>query len=162
MKVNVNSEQRFFKHKDVSLDELKYLLAKGYREIKCLNIEGKKEMYLIKPRPNEGQEHFFLTYNITEYLKSKNIPFQLFNSVKPDIVFTNNGKECAIEIETGKVYTKDKKKFKEKVRTLKENYGDNWFFVVTNRDIAPTYNKFGKTFTRKTFIKQFEKWCKRQ
>ena len=96
LKVNVNPEQRFFKHKDVSLDELKYLVAKGYREIKCLNIEGKKEMYLIKPRPNEGQEHFFLTYNITEYLKSKNIPFQLFNSVKPDIVFTNNGKKITI------------------------------------------------------------------
>jgi hypothetical protein len=103
-----------------------------------------------------------LVYDIAEYLKSKNIQFRLFNSVNPDIVFTINGKEGAIEIETGKVYTKDRRKLKEKVKSLIKNYKDNWLFVVTNRDLCPTYNNFGKTLTRKTFIKQFEKWLKKQ
>ncbi|KKS24220.1 MAG: hypothetical protein UU81_C0010G0003 [Microgenomates group bacterium GW2011_GWC1_41_8] len=48
-----------------------------------------------------------------------------------------------------------------KVVLLKNEFGDNWFFVVTNKEFARFYNKFGKTFTRKTFIKQFEKWSKK-
>jgi len=71
------------------------------------------------------------------------------------------GKKYAIEVETGNVYTKNKKKFYAKVETLKKEYGDNWFFVVTNRDFASTYNRFGKTFTRKTFLKQYQKWLQK-
>ncbi len=106
-------------------------------------------------------EHCFLTYDITSHLKSKEIPHELFNSVKPDIVFTQNKKKYAIEIETGKVYTKNRQKFNEKVKTLKEEYGDNWCFVVTNRNLSSLYSKFGKTFTRKNFLKQSEKWLKK-
>ncbi len=94
-------------------------------------------------------------------MKSSNINFELFNSVKPDIVFKVNGKNFAIEVETGKVYAKDRKKFNAKVKSLKENYGENWIFVVTNENLSSIYNKFGKTFTRTTFIKQFKKWLKK-
>jgi len=155
--VKVDAEKRFFRHKDLPLADLKYLLAKGYKEVQCLNIQGTKERYLIKPRANEGHEHFFLTYNIADYLESKGLKPQLFNSVKPDIVFTISDKEYAIEIETGKVYSKDRKKFNEKVKSLKENYGDNWFFVLTNRNHYITYSKFGQTFTKKSILNQLNK-----
>ena len=154
--VKVDPEKRFFRHRDLPLADLKYLLAKGYKEVQCLNIQGRKERYLIKPRANEGQEHFFLTYNLADYLESKGLKPQLFNSVKPDIVFTMSGKEYAIEIETGKVYSKDRKKFNEKVKSLKENYGDNWFFVLTDKNYISPYKKFGKTYTKRNILNKLE------
>jgi len=159
-KVNVDADGRFFKHKDLTLYELEYLIGKGYQEAEFLNIHGKKERYVIKPRANESPEHFFLTYDIAEHLKSLEIPFQLFNSVKPDIVFQINGKDFAIEIETGKVYASDKKKFNEKVKALKQEYGDNWFFVLTNRNLYDNYAKFGKTYTKKSILNQLNRILK--
>jgi hypothetical protein len=157
-KVNVDPDKRFFKYQDLSRDDLRYLLDKGYKEVKCLNISGKKERYLLKPRANESFEHCFLTFDVSEYLKSKTDKLELFTSVRPDIVFELNGKKYAVEIETGKVLASDRNKFLRKVNSLKSEFGKNWFFVVTNRNLSPTYNNFGKTFTRKIFIKQFDKW----
>lgn len=37
-----------------------------------------------------------------------------------------------------------------KVDLLNKEFKDNWFFVVTNRNLAPAYKKFGKTFVKRT------------
>jgi len=156
-RVNVDSDRRFFKHKDLSLDDLKYLIAKGYKEIKCLNIKGKKERYVIKPRSNESDEHFFLTFDIAEYLKSIADKVELFGSVRPDIVFEIKGKKYAVEVETGKLLTHNKKQLLNKIKILKKEFGKNWFFVVTNRKFYPAYIKFGKTYTKKSIFNQLNK-----
>jgi hypothetical protein len=161
IKIRVDPEFNFYRHRLLKREDIKYLLVKGFKQIKCLDIQGSKENFLIKQRPNESIEHCFLTFNIAEYLKSSNINFELFNSVKPDIVFKVNGKDYAIEVETGKVYSKDKKKFEAKIKSLNENYGKRWAFTVTNENLSPTYNQFGKTFTRTNFLKQFRKWLKK-
>jgi len=160
VRINVDTDTNFYRHRKLKREDIKYLISKKYKQIKCLDIQGKKELFLIKQRANEGIEHCFLTFNIAEYLKSKKIAYELFNSVKPDIVFTINGKKYAIEIETGKVYSKDKKKFNEKVKTLKKDYGNNWFFVVTDWNLVSNYSKFGKTFSKRNFIKKFERFIK--
>lgn len=160
VRINVDLDTKFYRHRKLKLDEVKYLLAKRYKQVKCLDIQGKKENFILKQRANESVEHCFLTFNIAEYLKTKNIPYELYNSVKPDIIFTINGKNFAVEIETGKVYTKDKKKFNEKVKTLKENYGDNWFFALTNRNHYKFYNKFGKTYTKLSIISELNRIIK--
>lgn len=160
VRINVDTDTNFYRHRKLTREDVKYLISKKYKQIKCLDIQGKKENFIIKPRANEGIEHCFLTFNIAEYLKAKNIPFEIYNSVKPDIVFTINEKNFAVEIETGKVYTKDKKKFNEKVKTLKENYGDNWFFVITNRKFYSSYSKFGKTYTKKSILNQLNRIIK--
>ncbi|MDO8564211.1 MAG: ATP-binding protein [Nanoarchaeota archaeon] len=157
VRITVDTDTHFYRHRKLKLDEVKYLLAKKYRQLKCLDIQGKTENFILKPRANEGIEHCFLTHNIAEHLKSKNIPFELYNSVKPDIIFTINDKKYAIEIETGKVYAKDKKKFHEKVKTLNKEYGDNWFFVLTNRNVYTSYSQFGKTYTKKSILTQLNK-----
>lgn len=160
--IKVDSEGMFYRHRKLNVDEVKYLAYKGYKQLKCLDIQGHKENFLIKPRANEGVEHCFLVYNITEYLKSKKIKFQLFNSVKPDVEIKINNKKIALEIETGKVFKKDKKKFYKKVKSLNQNYGKNWFFIVTDWNLAPIYSKFGKTLTKRNFIKKFENHIKNQ
>ena len=63
-------------------------------------------------------------------------------ALKPDVVFQVNGKNHAIEVETGSVY-RDKKKFEGKLNLLKNNYGKNWFFVVTDRNLSSKYSRFG-------------------
>lgn len=161
IKVRVDPDERYFRHKDLRIYDLEYLIGKGYKIVKRMNINSKREKYLIKPRSNEGDEHCFLAYNIAEYLKSKKFKIELFTSVKPDIVFERKGKRYAIEIETGSLNSKDKEQLKEKVSKLNKEFNENWFFVVTNENLAPTYNKLGKTFARTTFRRQFEKWLKK-
>jgi hypothetical protein len=150
VKINVDPDKRFFRHRDLSLEEIKYLISKGYKQVKQLNILGKNELYLIKPRRLESEGHFFLTYDIAEYLKKFTDKIQIYESVKPDIVFEANGKRYAIEIETGKVLAKDRKKFINKIKNLKSEYEKNWFFVLTNRKDYPTYSKFGEVYTKKS------------
>ena len=72
-----------------------------------------------------------------------------------------SAKENNLEIlELNSSDLRNKKKLEEKTFALKKEFGNNWFFVVTNKEFARFYNKYGKTFTRKKFIKQFSKWIK--
>jgi hypothetical protein len=89
------------------VDELKYLITKGHKQIKCLDISGHTENFLIRPRANESAEHVFCVQHCGA-VELEQVPFELFNSVKPDIVFKIGGKEYAVEVETGKV-AKDKR-----------------------------------------------------
>lgn len=162
VKINVDDDVNFYRHRKLNVDEIKYLIYKGHKQIKCLDIQEHTENFLIKQRANEGIEHCFLVYNIAEYLKGKRIKFELFNSVKPDIEFVIDGKKGALEIETGKVFKKNKKRFFEKINSLNKYYGSNWFFVVTDWNLAPLYSKYGKTLTKRNFIKKFEKYLKNQ
>jgi len=146
--ISVDADKRFYRHRDLKLDDIKYLLAEGYKEYEFKGILGnKKELYLMKPNYNESPQHFFLVNDIAEYIKKFPCKVETFNTAKPDIVFEVNKKKYAIEIETGKVI-KDKKKFGEKVKSLKQNYGKNWFFVVTNRNLFRKYRKFGESYTK--------------
>jgi len=149
LKVRVDPDKRFFRHKELSIYDLKYLLAKGYKQIKALNIQGKSERYLIKPRRLESDSHFFMVYDIANCLKQYTDKINLYESVRPDIIFEVDNKKYAVEIETGKVLKKDKKKFLNKVRNLKKEFGDNWFFVVTDKNLLKEYRKFGLTFEKR-------------
>ncbi len=160
-KVKVDPDKRFFRRRYLSIDDLRYLLAKGYKEAKFFGINRKREIYLIKPRQNENREHFFLTFDIADYLKLKTDKIELFETAKPDIIFELNGQKYAIEIETGSLYLKAREQLARKVDELKKNFEGRYCFVVTNENFASRYHQFGKTFTRTTFIKQFEKWLKK-
>jgi sRNA-binding protein len=150
--ISVDTDKRFYRHRDLKLDDIKYLLAEGYKEYEFKGILGnKKELYLMKPNYNESPQHFFLVNDIAEYIKKFPCKVETFNTAKPDIVFEINKKKYAIEIETGKVI-KDKKKFGEKVKSLKKNYGKKWFFVVTDWNLQKKYSKFGETYTKLTLL----------
>lgn len=153
VEIKVDASHPLYIHKELSLDDVKYLVSKGYTEIKQYNLHGKRESYLIKVRQNESESHAFLTYLIADYLKSFTDNVQLYQTSKPDIVFSIKGVIYAIEIETGKVYQKDKAKLNAKIATLKTEYGKNWFFVITNRNLYPIYSKLGETCTKKSFVR---------
>jgi len=144
----IDANKGFFKHRELSLEDIKYLVKKGYKEYYSSSIlTNKEELYLLRPNYNESPQHFFLVCDITGYIRKFTDKVQTFNTKKPDIVFEINDREYAIEVETGKVI-KDKKKFSEKVRSLKKDYGENWFFVLTNRRLFKIYSKYGQTYTK--------------
>lgn len=150
--ITLDEDKGFYRHKDLSLPEVKFLLSKGYKESNQRScFSNKTELYLLKPRFNESLSHFFLTYDIANYLKSKGLKVELFTTVKPDIVFEINKKKIGIEIESGKVMTYAKKQLENKVKLLNKNYSD-WFFVLTNRNLKSKYEKFGRVYDRR-FLK---------
>lgn len=159
-KIIIDENQGLFRLSKLNKEEIKYLKKKRYVEFKGKGInDSKREIYLIKPRFNESPQHCFLTYDIANYLKSlRDVnEVKLYETKKPDIVFEANGKKYAIEIETGKVLRKNKKQLFEKVKTLNKEYGDKWFFVVTNKNIAPVYNKLAKTYEKRTILSKLKK-----
>lgn len=109
---------------------------------------------MIKPPLNESFQHCFLVQIIKEVLKNNFEDVKKYRTRSPDIVFRIRNKFIALEIETGKVLSKNKKRFLEKIKSLKKDYGDDWFIVVTNRNFLGKYRCFGKTVTRKNFLKK--------
>ena len=158
--ITVDEKKGFYNQNKLKPEEIKYLIGEGYVQSRHWNLLGKREIYLLKPRRGESLEHFFLIKDIAEYLKPLADNLELFETTKPDIVFSKGNKKYAVEVETGIIYLKDKKKLENKVANLKKEFGNNWFFVVTNYRFASAYNQYGKTFSRNNFIKQFTKWQK--
>jgi len=148
--VNVDAEKGLFKHRELNLDEIKYLINKKYREYSFYSIlSNKKERYLLRPRFNESPQHCFLTFEIADYLKKFTPKVFLYQTKKPDIVFEINNQKYAIEIETGKILKTNHQKTKYKSELLNKEFGKNWFFVVTDRNLVLNYSKYGETLEKR-------------
>ena len=159
--INVDSSLGFFKYNNLSKDERDYLLKLGYKESSNKSIiTNKKEKYLLRPRSNEGIPHFFLVQDIKRFLEKNKIKVEIYQTVKPDLVFEINKKKYAIEVESGKLYFKYKKKLMAKIKVLKKTYGKNWFFVVTNRRFTTKYSELGMTYEKRNIIKSLLKVIK--
>jgi hypothetical protein len=149
VRIMVDEDEGMYKQKDISLDDTKYLVHKGYIESIQFDLYGNKDYYMLKPSSNETPQHFFLIKAITNYLKGQGFEVWNYKTVKPDIIFEFKNRKIVIEIETGKNLRNNRRQFLAKVRSLYENYGYDWFFVVTNRNLVKKYKKYGRTFTRK-------------
>lgn len=162
VQIKVDEEEGFYKLKSISKHDIEYLFHKKYKKFLMWDLFGKKSYWLLKVDKGEGTEHFFLVKIISEYIKEE-YAFQVWNykTVKPDIIFELKNRKIAIEIETGKNLKHSKKQFLEKIRWLDEDFGDNWFFVVTNRDLVKKYKKYGPTYTRKNVRRAIEKYVEK-
>jgi hypothetical protein len=156
--VKINSEDGFFRVNSLSYSDLHYLIKKRFKLIYSQNLYGKKEFYLLNSPVNESLEHFFLVQEIKIILKSNFDIVYEYKTKKPDLVFRVKNRDYALEIETGKSSINVKKRILEKINLLKEMFGDDWFFVVTNRNLVKRYKKYGKTLTRKNLIKRLSSY----
>jgi len=158
VKIKVDSNKRYFHKKNITKDEVKYLLNDGYQIKKYKNLlNGKMEYFLLLPRFNESFTHLFLVHNISEFLEKNGIETELYITKKPDIVFQINGKRFAIEVETGSIFSKIER-MKEKLEILK-NY-DEWFFVVTDRNKIKKYKKYGDAVDKRYLKSRLDKLVK--
>lgn len=74
----------------------------------------------------------------------------------PDVVMNFSGKRIALEVETETVMS-NMKKFREKIDLLDENYGEDWYFIVTNRNKVKKYKKYGKVIDPRYIRGQIDK-----
>jgi hypothetical protein len=149
----LNEDQGYFKiDKDINGHEIEFLKRRGYIVYEGTSINSnKREKFLIKTRYNESPQHCFNCYDIYYYLKETIDKVWLYQTVNPDIVFEINGKKYAIEVETGKVLH-DKNRMKLKKTKLNKVYGKNWFFVVTDRNLASEYKKYGRVTDKRYLV----------
>jgi len=159
MKIRVDDSRDLIKKRGLNKEEIKYLSEKGYKVSNQKSfITGKREDYLIRERPNESLAHTFLVLEIKDFLEKNNIKVETFVTKKPDLIFEIAGVKYALEIETGTSFT-NVKYLNEKVELLNKEY-NNWFFVVTNKNLVQKYRKLGKSVDPRwigTFLKKLLK-----
>jgi len=163
-KINIDLDlnKGLFKLKELKEEEIKYLQKEKFKEhIGYSIISGKKENYFLKVRNGESPQHAFLVYDLANYIKKFTDKVEIYQTTKPDIVFKINNQTYALEVETGKLLTNNKKQLKEKVKLLNETYKNNWFFVVTDKKLAPEYKQFGKTIDKRSISSKITNLCKK-
>jgi len=157
-KITLDLDDRFFRASLLDAHEINYLICNKYKVTYQQDIFGKFDYFLVQPDKNESVDHFFMVYHIKETLEEMGIEVKVYNTKKPDVIFRVKNKFIAIEVETGSVLKNNKKQFLEKVETLNDDFGGDWFFVVTNRNLLGKYKKYGKTSTRKQVLKSLGRY----
>lgn len=161
VKYLADERKRFYRCRELNIHQINYLLHKNYRISYQRNILKNSEHYLLKPENRwETSEHFFLVQHLTKYLQQF-FKLELAQTRKPDIVFEFRNKKIAIEVETGKVLS-SKQKFLNKVQLNNEHFGEDWFFVVSNRKLLKKYKPYAKTYTRNTVLEKLHGYVKNQ
>ena len=156
--IRISDDKNLFLVNELNYNEIYYLMEKGYKVVYQQDFYGNRNHYLIKTPLNESLQHCFLVQIIKNVLDNNFEDVKEYRTREPDIVFKVRNRFIALEIETGKILAKNKKRFLEKIQSLKENYGEDWFIVVTNRDFVCKYKKFGKTVTRKNLLKKLSSY----
>jgi len=143
VQIKVDEFKGCYKEDSINADEKKFLLNHGYSQAFMKSICSKKKgLYLIKPRFNETINHMFFVHDIAGFFVDRGYAVEKYITKKPDLVVNINGRQIAIEVETGTILDKNRKQLIEKVNLLNENY-DEWFFVLTNRNYVKKYKEFG-------------------
>jgi len=148
--------------KNLRPEEIEVLKKEDFKETCEYDpVYEKNTKFLVKQILNHSPTHTFLVTRIGELLKRhKGVSRVYFHNTKDaDITFEINYKIYAFEIEKGSLLTK-KKKLKEKVSLLNNKYGQNWYFIVTNRNLAKKYREYGKVTSRMGVCKIIEKLVK--
>ena len=129
----------------------------GYYTATGRDLNGEMCSYLFRPFFHESARHKILVYEIARYLRQYKVKVKTFLTVRPDIIFEIDGEEWAFEIETGINMRKNRDRFMAKVKSLRENYGRRWFFVITDRNRLKSYQRYGKTLTKRNIIGRIDK-----
>lgn len=169
--VNINldlSKGLYFGSK-LSSEEKNYLANHGYGVGKFVPIgKTKYEECWVLENKVESLEHSFMVQNIKMEILKRNPKCQVETNVvlKPDIIFKKkNGKEVAIEVETGKSFRKHKDRLKKKFEDLKLNYDGKIIVVLTNALYKDRYKSlldddfplFVRTYLEELFSAQLGK-----
>ena len=152
-------ENRVFDKTELNEAKIKILLEEGYKQVNEYCVAKKKVItVLIKPILNHSVAHTFLVWSTRRLLEEYAMIEDILEheTRDADLTFEVDGKDFAIEIETGTLLRK-KEQFGKKIRRLNEKYGDGWMVVVSKRDLIKKYNKFGLCTQRKWVSENLEK-----
>lgn len=144
--IDLDTNKPYYLNNELSLEEGNYLLNHGY----TLSMNGaigdkRGSMYYVKQNGTESLRHIFLVHNIVEEIKKYTKQVEVFQEVRPDIIFKDRkGKEIAIEVETGDGFDKHKKRFQEKIFRLDKEFPGRWHLILTDAKIKQKYQIYGE------------------
>jgi hypothetical protein len=150
-------ENSVYKKTELGDEEIEVLTTRmHYQEYTSKPLNSQRTCkYLVHPRNNESPEHFLLVKQLEEYLELVVHDISTPESRDADIIFKINKEKYALEIETGSNLKSKRKELQEKIKTLNRKYKDNWFIVVTHRDLISKYQKYClRVFNRASILEQ--------
>lgn len=154
-----------YKRENLTQNEIKVIKEEEYEPYDSVNeysiVEKKIIPVLVRRIQHHSPTHTFLVWDVKNFLKRYNEIESIIDheTRNADITFRIKRKIYAVEIEKGSLLRKPKQ-LKQKIDFLNEEYGTRWIILVSNRDLAKEYRKYGKVTTRKNFQKHIEKWIK--
>ncbi len=148
---------------DLSTEQVKELETNGYKEISYQSeITKKEEKRFVKLREGEPTEHICLICDIIDYLRAKGLDVKFNHSGNPDIEFTFDNKKWGIEVQTGEEYLKRKKQFQKKIKLLNRDFGERWFYVLTNPDVVKFYSVYKRSTDSSNFVRVLDDYLSRK
>jgi hypothetical protein len=156
--IDLDENKGLFFGSDLDYEEVIYLENHKYKEGNFVPIgKVRQEECWVKENTRETLVHTFLVYNIKFEIEKYTKNIKLSVTKKPDLVFKNGaGKEVAIEVETGRGFTKHKNRLKEKFQEAKRMYKNRLVIVLTDSNFARQYRLLApntKIMTRHHIIK---------
>ena len=160
-KLNIE-ENIIYEKVNLRPEEIEILKEEDFKEVNEYDpIEKKNMTFLVKQILNHSPSHTFLVARIKQLLEKyiSHRKIRTHDTKDADLTFEVKYKIYAFEIETGTLIAK-KKSLRNKVSLLNNKYGQNWYFIVTNRNLAKEYRKYGKVTSRMGVCKIIEKLVK--
>ncbi len=144
-----------YEQNQLTEQEINYLLNHKYIKKDFVPIgHTKQKTYLVKNNPPESTEHTLLVHNIIKEIKKYTNNYQVYTTVKPDIIFIAKDQKYALEIEMGYNLKKNRKRLEDKKKANDQAYNQNWYIVPYHSRDAIRYSKYAKTI-RRTQIQKF-------
>ena len=139
--------------------QAKALVEEGFSQINeyCVN-EKRVISVLVRQEKNFTPTHTFLAWSAHRLIEdlSGTKYVDRHTTKGPDITFKFNGKDFAVEIETGCLLRK-KEQLEDKIKGLNRKYGKRWMILVSHRKLLSKYRKFGFVTQRSDFEKNIKK-----
>jgi hypothetical protein len=142
--ITLDADKGLFYCSRIKFYEEEYLERHGYKYSNFVRIgKIKQEEVLIKPNWPESLSHTFLVLNIRDELQKKYLRnIKISRTKEPDITFENHkGQTIALEIETGKGFSKHKERIKAKFTNLTREYKKNIYIILTDTNQKRKYKR---------------------
>ena len=135
-------------------EEIEYLKKWNYQRKEFVPLgEIRRQPFWIKECKPESLEHTFVVHSIAKKLPEWADVRTYFTQL-PDVVFTYNNKEYALEIETPLFIKKKHKRLVAKASVNNQTYADRWWIVTTQSAYRNSFKRYGKVLTRN----QIDEW----
>ncbi len=139
-------EKKYYLKKELTPDQIAFLLEKQYQEKRLCGFDNYSQNYLIyKPNSKEKVEHQFLVHLIADEIMKYTKDVTTYLSVGPDIV--TSSPNIGFEIETGTQLDNPSHLTKKVAQNNAQKYQE-WWFVVSDKKLKPAYEKYHQTMTR--------------
>jgi len=148
----------FFRASELTPEEKSLALEDGFKEVKIMGLGRKdKREFVVKPKGSAGAEHFVLNHLIADYIRDNyDSEVRITYAQDADVIFSVNGEEWAIEIETGECI-RDKKQFENKIELLNKRYSERWLIVITDTGKIRMYEKYTiRVYSRNNIKKEID------